>query len=146
FLPAFERALEDGKTWWSITAMGRSNPRNCGAKIEVGRNTKSKPVYDYLFRPSDYFDFPKLPKFGVSESDFRPQTAGEALYEFLNRLTDGKYFDGLHVFRDIDLTFFPDRHSSTGVGHTANCHWHGYGNSSRQFTRTESERMWFGCA
>lgn len=126
--------------------MGRSNPRNCGVKIEIGRNSKNKPIYRYLYRPSDRIQFLKLAKFGVDDIDNRPYKVGEALYEFMNWLTDGKYFGGLHVFRDLDLSFFPSRASCTGVGHTVNCHFHGYGNSSRQFTGKEAARMWVACA
>jgi hypothetical protein len=144
FLPAFGPVIDDGKAWFGITVIGRSNPKNAGVKIKVGEDDEHKPVYSYLFRPSGRFVYPKLTKFSVSECDLRPRIVSEALLRFLNWLTDGRYFDGLQAFRDISLTFFPDR--ATGVRHTVNCHWHGYGNTSRQFTHQQAKRMWMGCA
>ena len=143
FLPAFER----GKAWYSVTVMGRSNPDQAGVKIEVGRDANNKPIYDYLFRPSDHFKFAKLSKFGLDDPDNRPNIVGESLQKFMTWLTDGKYFDGLHTFRDVDLSFFPDKRSGvgTGIAHTCNCHQHGYGNTARIFTSKIAARMWFGC-
>ena len=142
FLPAFE----EGKAWYSVTVIGRSNPEHAGVKIEVVGDAKNQPIYQYLFRPADHFRFPKLSKFGVDDPDLRPQIVADALHEFTHWLTDGKYFSGLHMFRDIDLTFFPYRRSFTGIGHTVNCHVHAYGNTSRIFTGKIAGRMWLGCA
>ena len=137
FLPVFDEV----KTWYSLTVIGRSNPDRAGVKIQLGKEPAK-----YLFRPADHFTFPRQRKFGLDDPELRPRIVGEALHGFMNWLTDGKYFDGLHAFRDMDLTFFPDRRSATGIGHTANCHVHAYGNSSRIFTDKLYQRMWFGCA
>ena len=148
FLPAFESERERGKSWFDVTAIGRSNPEQAGVKIEVGRDAKNQPIHKYLFRPADYVTLPRLSKFGLDDPDLRPQIVGEALHAFMRWLTDGKYFDGLHAFRDIDLTLFPDARTGmgTGIGHTVNCHQHAYGNTSRTFTGKIAQRMWFGCA
>lgn len=141
FLPAFQRS----KAWYGVTVMGRSNPDQAGVKIEVGRDAYNKPIYKFLFRPAEQFTLLKLSKFGLDDQDNRPHIVGESLHMFMSWLTDGKYFDGLHTFRDVDLSFFPDKRSGTGIGHTCNCHQHGYGNTSRIFTSKISQRMWFGC-
>lgn len=91
----------------------------CPTTSCCSRDDNNKPVYDYLFRPSDHIDLPRLSKFTIAEYDLRPLVVSEAILHFLHWLTDGKYFHGLHAHRDIALTFFPNRRSITGVGQTA---------------------------
>jgi hypothetical protein len=140
FLPAFDGR----KAWYSVTAMGRSNPAQAGIKLWLGEDADGEPIYDWLFRLTDHGQFLKLTKFGVDPSGI-PNIVSEGLYRFMNWLTDGGYFDGLHAFRDISFTFFPDPGSVLEVSHTVNCHYHAYGNTSRLFTPNEARRMWFGC-
>ncbi len=138
FLPVFDKV----ESWYSVTVMCRSNPTLAGVKIEVGRDVSGNPIFNQLFRLTR--DFPRQPKFGLDALGI-PSIVSEGLYEFMNWLTDGRYFDGLHAFRDISYSYFPDPSSPLEVNHTVNCHYHAYGNTSRQFTPADAQRMWFGC-
>ena len=142
FLPAF--TLEP--RWYSITVMCSSNPASAGVKLLHRHPTTRETDKEFIFRPSDYIQWPKLSKFGLGDPDLRPLIVADASHEFLNWLTDGKYFNGLHAFRDARLNFFPSRRSVTGVGHTANLHFHAYGPAGRIFTPKIAQRIWFGAA
>jgi len=124
--------------------MGRSNPAQAGGKLPIGQDADGKPIYNWLVRLADHGRIPKLPKFGVDPAGI-PTIVSDGLFRFMNCLTNGSYFDGLHVFRDISFSFFPDPASILEVSHTVNCHHHAYGNSSRRFTPKDAARIWFAC-
>jgi len=139
FLPVFG----DRKAWYSLHVMCRSNPAQAGVKLWLGEDADGQPVYKWLFRLADEGHFGKLPKFGIDPAGI-PTIISEGLYDFMNWLTSGQNFDGLHVFRDISFSFFPDPASPFEVNHTVNPHYHAYGNSRRQFAPEEARRMWRG--
>ena len=134
FLPAFK----EDSSWFSITVAGTSNPARAGVKMFVGYED-GKAVYEPLVMLSEFVTWPKLPKFD-SQCE-APWMLAAGLYDLLNWLIAGHYFDGLHVAGENSFTYFPDRLSPVGVGHTVNPHYHAYGNTARPFDRRRAMFM-----
>lgn len=147
FLKEFVPAFPKRPYWYTLTLMARSGPAEAGVRNEVGRDANGSPVFDTLFElGNDAGNFPKCCKFGV-DGIALPVLVAEGLYRVANWLTDGRYLDGVAIFRDVDLTIFPRacvEQFELIVDHTINCHFHGIANGSRPWTPAMARRIWRG--
>lgn len=139
----FLRRFHKARYWFGITVVAVSDPARAGVKIRRGYDNQGQPIDEYVYKPDDPESVAVIPRHGLDAPE-PAMAVFDGAMRFCHWLTNNGYFGGLHAIPDMKITFYPDDHAESGIGHTANAHVHAYGNTSQLVDQDFGESMWKG--